>query len=56
MFITQYICLFTHERVPLEMLTINGCSDITEKCLWNLGRFDMTLNDDSDLDGYKGYY
>ena len=49
--ITNYLKnVVTHERVPLEMLTIERCSGVTERHLWNLERFDLTFNDDEDPD------
>ena len=57
----------THERVPLEMITIKGCSCLTG--LWNMERFDLTFNDlkfndltfndltfNDDEDDYIGIY
>ena len=49
--ITNYLeNVVTHERVPLEMLTIERCSALTERHLWHLERFDLTFNDDEDTD------
>ena len=44
--ITNYLLnIVTHDRVPLELLTIEGCSNLTERHLWNLQPFDMEFSD-----------
>ena len=45
-FITHYLeNIVTHDRVPLELLTIQGCSGLTERHLWNMERFDTEAID-----------
>ena len=53
--ITNYLeNVVTHERVPLEMLTIKRCLRLTKKSLWNMERFDLEFSDDED--DYAGIY
>ena len=55
-FITKYLeNVVTHERVPLEMLTINGCSGLTERHLWNMERFDLKFIDSKNTDDYDDH-
>ena len=45
-FIKKYLeNMVSHERVPLEFLTIQNCLRLTERHLWNLQRFDMEVID-----------
>ena len=45
-FIKKYLeNIVSHERVPLEFLTIQNCLRLTERHLWNLQRFDMKVID-----------
>ena len=47
--ITNYLeNVVTHERVPLEMLIIDGCSGLTERLLWNMERFDLAFKNYED--------
>ena len=45
-FITNYLeNIVSHERVPLELLVIQGCSDLTEIHLWKPQRFEIEVID-----------